>query len=151
MTGPVVAEPGAQTNAQFSPPDGRWLAYQSKESGEWGIYVRPYPAPIEQKSTYISRGVQPRWNADGTELCYLSLDYMIETVPIPRATPAGPVTRLFRVYPRGEPFAENQRHIMSPGKNGCQEFLVDSNKVVSGRVRILRNTAQYWASNSAAK
>ena len=29
-------------NAELS-PDGRWMAYQSDESGQWEIYVRPFP------------------------------------------------------------------------------------------------------------
>jgi serine/threonine-protein kinase len=26
-------------------PDGRWLAYQSNESGPFQVYVRPFPGP----------------------------------------------------------------------------------------------------------
>ena len=32
-----------ETGGQFS-PDGRWVAYQSNESGGFEIYVQPFPA-----------------------------------------------------------------------------------------------------------
>ena len=33
-----------ERRGQFS-PDGRWVAYQSNESGRYEIYVRPFPGP----------------------------------------------------------------------------------------------------------
>ena len=38
----LLAEPFNERNAELS-PDGRWMAYQSDESGDWEIYVRPFP------------------------------------------------------------------------------------------------------------
>ena len=32
----------AERNGEIS-PDGRWLAYQSDESGQYEVYVRPFP------------------------------------------------------------------------------------------------------------
>ena len=29
-------------------PNGRWVAYDSDESGRWEIYVRPFPGPGRQ-------------------------------------------------------------------------------------------------------
>jgi eukaryotic-like serine/threonine-protein kinase len=60
--------------AQLRPrvsPDGRWLAYQSDESGRFEVYVRPYPglqAARWQVST--SGGTSPKWSPDGRELFY---------------------------------------------------------------------------------
>jgi dipeptidyl aminopeptidase/acylaminoacyl peptidase len=34
--------PSDERSSQFS-PDGRWVAYQSNESGRFEIYVRPFP------------------------------------------------------------------------------------------------------------
>jgi eukaryotic-like serine/threonine-protein kinase len=61
-------------------PDGRWLAYQSDESGRAEIYVRSFP-PAGSTSTSTSAGVRwpvstagglyPMWRADGRELYYL--------------------------------------------------------------------------------
>ena len=54
-------------------PDGRWLAYQSDESGRAEIYVRPFPrvdAGLWQVST--AGGTRPRWGRNGRELFYIA-------------------------------------------------------------------------------
>ena len=40
---PLVQSPFAERNGIVS-PDGRWLAYEANDSGQFEIYVRPYPA-----------------------------------------------------------------------------------------------------------
>ena len=49
-------------------PDGRWVAYESNESGTFEIYVRPFPA-VEQGRWQISidGGARPRWAPNGHE------------------------------------------------------------------------------------
>jgi Tol biopolymer transport system component len=34
-------------NAQFS-PDGKWVAYSSNETGNWEVYVSPFPSAISK-------------------------------------------------------------------------------------------------------
>jgi WD40-like Beta Propeller Repeat len=58
---------------QFS-PDGRWVAYQSNETGRVEIYVRPFPGPGGQWPVSTSGGVFPRWAPNGKELYYLAPD-----------------------------------------------------------------------------
>ena len=58
---------------QFS-PDGRWIAYQSDESGRFEIYVRPFPGPAGRATVSTSGGIHPRWSRDGTELFFLAPD-----------------------------------------------------------------------------
>jgi len=67
--------------ARFS-PDGRWVAYQSSESGRFEIYVRPFPelGGLWQVST--SSGIQPRWRRDGRDLYYIAPDGKLMGVPI---------------------------------------------------------------------
>ena len=52
--------------------DGRWMAYQSDESGEYQIYVRPFPQ-VEDDQVQVSNtgGFSPLWSRDGRELFYL--------------------------------------------------------------------------------
>ena len=55
-------------------PDGRWLAYQSNESGNWDIYVR-LMSDFERGTRFTvstGGGTQPRWARNGRELFYLS-------------------------------------------------------------------------------
>lgn len=57
----------------ISPGEGRWLAYNSNESGQFEIYVRPFPdvnAGRWQVST--AGGVQPLWARNGRELFYVA-------------------------------------------------------------------------------
>ena len=53
-------------------PDGRWLAYESDESGRAEVYVRPFPA-VDQGLWAISTsgGSEPRWARDGRELFFV--------------------------------------------------------------------------------
>ena len=68
---------------QFS-PDGRWVAYQSDESGRPEIYVRRFPAQPggEWRQVSTSGGSQPRWRLDGKELYYIAPDGKLMAVPI---------------------------------------------------------------------
>jgi Tol biopolymer transport system component len=66
---------------QFS-PDGRWVAYQSNESGPFQIYVRAFPGPGGQSQVSTSGGIQTRWRRDGKELYYIAPDGKLMAVPI---------------------------------------------------------------------
>ena len=64
---PVVATPGAEVNGEVS-PDGRWIAYQSNDSGEYHVYVRPFPGPGAPERVSAIPGAIPQWRGDGREL-----------------------------------------------------------------------------------
>jgi serine/threonine protein kinase len=51
-------------------PDGHWLAYQSNESGNYEVYVRPFPGPGGKWQLSTSGGLFPKWSRDGKELFY---------------------------------------------------------------------------------
>jgi len=78
-----IRAPGAAYDGQFS-PDGRWVAYVSRESGRQQVYVVPFDGnqvsstpPFEQvpitKRWQVSAngGAYPRWRRDGKELFYV--------------------------------------------------------------------------------
>ena len=60
-----------ERNAELS-PDGRWMAYESDESGRPEVYVRPFPE-VEEDQVLISNdgGMFPLWSRDGRELFYV--------------------------------------------------------------------------------
>ena len=60
-------------NAQFS-PDGRWVAYSTNESGNWEVYVGPFPNTNGKWQVSRAGGEEPRWRRDRKELFYLSSD-----------------------------------------------------------------------------
>lgn len=82
LTGEKKPFPFLQTvynegGARFS-PDGRWIVYQSDESGKGEIYVRPFPTGEAGKwQVSTSGGLQPRWRKDGKELFYISTEKMM--------------------------------------------------------------------------
>jgi serine/threonine protein kinase len=65
---------------EFS-PDGRWLAYQSNESGTFEVYVRAFPPPSSGpgRKWQISNsgGTVPRWSRTRHELMYQSGDQIL--------------------------------------------------------------------------
>jgi Tol biopolymer transport system component len=63
-------------DAAFS-PDGRWLAYQSDESGESQVYVRSFPGPGGRVQVSTAGGSMPRWSRNGKELFFASADQAI--------------------------------------------------------------------------
>ncbi|MEP6918761.1 MAG: protein kinase, partial [Acidobacteriota bacterium] len=83
---------------QFS-PDGRWVAYQSNESGRYEIYVRRFAGQSGTVPISTTGGVYPRWSRDGKELYYIAPDAKLMAVPI-RTTAAmveaGAPTMLFQ-------------------------------------------------------
>jgi len=70
-------------------PDSRWMAYASDESGQYEIYVRPFPESQGQWRISISGGVQPRWRGDGKELYFVAGDGMMTAVPVNAVSPSG--------------------------------------------------------------
>ena len=81
---PFLESPSAGGNMTFS-PDGRWVAYDSSESGGARVYVVPYPGPGGKWQVSTSRGWGPRWSHSGREIFYRDGDSMmsvkVETSP----------------------------------------------------------------------
>ncbi|HEY3204492.1 MAG TPA: protein kinase, partial [Thermoanaerobaculia bacterium] len=63
-------------------PDGRFLAYQSNESGRQEIYVQSFPGPGGKWQISNAGGTEPHWRDDGKELYYRSADQKITAVDI---------------------------------------------------------------------
>jgi Tol biopolymer transport system component len=63
-------------------PDGRYLAYVSDESGRDEVYVQTYPDRSEKWQVSAHGGNDPRWNAGGHEMYYLSPDQQMMAVPV---------------------------------------------------------------------
>jgi Tol biopolymer transport system component len=77
---PLVQTPSDERDGQFS-PDGKWIAYQSNESGRYEIYVQPFPGPGPKSMVSNGGGTQVRWRRDGSELFYVAPDRRMMAVP----------------------------------------------------------------------
>jgi len=67
---PLGETPHGELWPEFS-PDGRWLAYGSKVSGRFEIYVRPYPGPGPPHQVSMDGGSDPAWHPGGRELFFI--------------------------------------------------------------------------------
>jgi Tol biopolymer transport system component len=63
-------------------PDGKWLAYESNETGESKVYVAPFPGARGKWQVSAAGGQSPRWRRDGKELYYYSSENRIVAVEI---------------------------------------------------------------------
>ena len=65
---------------------GRWIAYDSNESGQFEIYVRPYPRIGDGRwRASAAGGREPLWSRDGSELFYRDFSGALLVVPVTRA------------------------------------------------------------------
>ena len=100
----LVATPATELDGDVS-PDGKWLAYESNESGRVEVYVRPFPdvnAGRWQIST--TGGTRPAWSPRGNEIFYLDSAGAMTAVAIEMASgtiAAGRPQQLFatKYYP----------------------------------------------------
>ena len=68
---PVLQGQFAYASAELS-PDGKWLAYNSNESGQWEIYIQAYPGLGAKTPVSIGGGQELVWSPDGSEIYYRS-------------------------------------------------------------------------------
>jgi serine/threonine protein kinase/Tol biopolymer transport system component len=68
---PLLQERTVERHGQIS-PDGKWLAYMSRETGTNEIYVRGLPPLAGKWAVSTGGGTVPRWRGDGRELFYLA-------------------------------------------------------------------------------
>lgn len=118
---PLVKTPFLEVDARIS-PDGKWIAYQSNETGSWEIYIIPFTPPSEDPSSAAEPtrggkwqvsthgGSQVKWRGDGKEVFFVSGgDSKITAVEISvtnNGLEIGAATSLFQVnQPAGiDPF-----------------------------------------------
>ena len=79
---PLLTTEFNERNAEVA-PDGRWMAYESDESGQFEIYVRPFPE-VDSGRWQVSTegGSEALWSPRGDELFYRTLDGRVMAVAI---------------------------------------------------------------------
>ena len=76
MIAAVATSSFAERMGQLS-PDGRWVAYETNESGRPEVVVQSFPRAGGRFYVSIDGGTAPRWSADGTELFFVAPDATI--------------------------------------------------------------------------
>jgi len=97
----IVQTPFEENNGEFA-HDGRWVAYDSNETGRFEVYVQSFPGTGRKWKISTAGGIAPHWRRDGRELFYIAPDGALMAVSVrpsaddqvlDRSTPV----RLFRV------------------------------------------------------
>ena len=117
-------------------PDGRWISYESDETGRFEIYVRPFPNVEEGKWQISSNGgFRSVWAPEGRELFYRSGEAMmvvsIETEPT--FTPGRP-----KVLFTGRYFAGAGRNYdISP--DGQRFLMIKAEEEAAAQINVVLN------------
>jgi serine/threonine-protein kinase len=125
-------------------PDGRWLAYESNETGQEEVYVRPFPNVESGKwQVSVSGGRAPLWARSGRELFYLNTSNQMIAAQIPAGVqfsvaervalfPVGPeyVSSAnytpFDVHPDGRRFLMVRRRQLRQGQDVAPLIIVEN-------------------------
>jgi Tol biopolymer transport system component len=115
-----------EASAVFS-PDGRWVAYHSDESGEFEVYVTPFPGPGRRWQVSSASGAYPAWSSDGRQIIFTRMNGVLMSAGV-RAV--------------GETFVvdgEEELFTMQPPEVGGPYYSISSD---AERVLIIPGTAQ---------
>ena len=140
----VAHTDAAEQHGQLS-ADGKWIAYQSNETGQAEIYVQPFPGPGPKSRVSTNGGIQVRWRLDGRELFYLAADGRLMAVPIRAgssgsAIEPGAAIPLFWTHMSGAAQSDTvlfPQYSVSPDG---QRFLMNTiSQVTAGPITVLLN------------
>lgn len=127
---PLVELEAFQVQARLS-PDDRWMAYASNETGQWEVFVEPFPPSGSRWQVSTDGGSQPVWRRGGGELFFLAPDSRLMAVGV---TPGAEFVRrtpqaLFetRMRPTYPPYPINYA-VTADGRR----FLIDSARPDTG-------------------
>jgi hypothetical protein len=136
-----LSTPFNEQNGVFS-PDGKWVAYESNESGRNEIYVRPFPGPGGQWQVSTQGGSVPRWRADGPvgkyELYYLGPDQKLMAAGVTaQGTSLAPGTpeALFQTHITVNP----NRQSYDVGRDGRFLVVTDLESASTEPIHLLQN------------
>jgi serine/threonine protein kinase len=104
-----------EDDASFS-PDGRWLAFASAETGEYEVYVRPFPGPGGKWQISSKGGDFPRWRKDGRELFYISAGNNMMSVDVDGRTESLTVGEPKQMFPVRAPQANKPYDVSADGQ-----------------------------------
>jgi dipeptidyl aminopeptidase/acylaminoacyl peptidase len=116
---PFLQTPANESRGVFS-ANGRWVAYESDESGKKEIYVQSFPVSGAKWQLSVNGGSQARWRRDGKELFYLSGDRRITSVEVnsdaATFTHGTPRTRFDTPILKGEDHPGDQYVVTADGR-----------------------------------
>ena len=143
---PFLATRAIEMFGRFS-PDGRWLVYQSDESGKPEVYVRPFPGPGGKWMVSSGGGGNPTWTKGGREIVYAGGDasdefYAVDITVTGDTIAAGTPVKLFSAAVAHPPNA--WWHDVSPDGARFVVLKADDTQRAAGHthVRMITNILQ---------
>ena len=139
---PFLQTPFNEGGAIFS-PDGRWLAYQSDESGRNEIYVASFPDAAKKWQISIGGGTEPLWGRNGRELFYRDGDKMMAadvTTKPPFA--AGKPKPLFKGNFVANPFSFWPNYDVSPDSQRFLMLQATEQEQAASQINIVLNWSE---------
>jgi len=77
-------------------PDGRWMAYDSDESGRVDVFIQSFPDPsLKRVKVSPAHGSEPMWTKGGRELVYRDGDHVMAVTIDLESGASGPPRVLF--------------------------------------------------------
>jgi serine/threonine-protein kinase len=150
---PLIQGPLIDRNAEAS-PDGRWLAYESNDSGQPQVFVVPFP-DVNNSKIQVSTvgGAQPLWARNGEELLYIAPGdpFALMRVPVKPGTTwtAGTPTKLIEgPYFRGG--GGNDSRMYDVSRDG-KKFLVVKQDVSPNQPAVRIVVVQNWLEELKAR
>ena len=139
VTTKEVTQVGSAYGNSFSgvfSPDGNYFAFSSDKSGRHEVYVKPVTPGAEETQVSFGGAMEPRWNGDGTELYFASLDgyLMAAGVELGKPVAAAP-TRLFPFGGGGLTAFRNGYDVASDG----QRFLIATPGQINASITVVLN------------
>jgi eukaryotic-like serine/threonine-protein kinase len=101
-------------------PDGRWLAYSSDESGNFEVYVRPFPGPGGKSQISTGGGSRPIWSRDGRKLFFVAPD---SRIMLANYTAKGD-----DFFTAGKPQVWSQKNLIEAGGNYTYDLTPDGKR-----------------------
>jgi Tol biopolymer transport system component len=77
----LFASAASEGDPVFS-PDGKWITYDSDESGRWEVYVRPASGEGSRWQVSAHGGEFARWSKDGSTIFYIERNKAAWRVPV---------------------------------------------------------------------
>jgi Tol biopolymer transport system component len=100
---PLVRTSFDESAARFA-PDGRWVAYQSNQSGAWEIYLQPVDGDGRRLQASDGGGVLPVWEPNGRSVLYLKGADVMRATFSESSGEVGPPVRLYSLEPDDQLF-----------------------------------------------
>ncbi len=128
---PIALTPYVEHDARIS-PNGRWVTFDSTETGQTEIYAQPFPGAGPKSQISVGGGRTPRWRRDGRELFYVAPDNRLMAVSVVQSgsgLEAGPPHALFTL-PTASPY--------EPSPDG-QRFLISTTVSAASPITIILN------------